>query len=90
LPCDPDFGGVPFCRSPGGAGLDLDGGLDCEPAAVVLVELDAAAAPAMPVTAPPAASAPVTIVAPSSLEIVIATYLLGRFDCCAKERASPG
>ncbi len=39
--------------------------------AVVLVELGAAAAPAIPETAPPAASAPATIVAPSSFDVFI-------------------
>lgn len=43
----------------------------------VLCVLGAAAAPAMPATAPPAASAPATIVVPSSLEMVIESDLLG-------------
>jgi len=38
---------------------------------VVLEALGAASAPAMPAAPPPAANAPVTIVAPSSLETVI-------------------
>lgn len=46
--------------------------------AVVLVELGAAAAPAIPEAAPPAASAPATIVAPSSLDVFIRSDLLGR------------
>ncbi|HEY2201772.1 MAG TPA: hypothetical protein VGH56_07785 [Solirubrobacteraceae bacterium] len=37
--------------------------------AAVLVELGAAAAPEIPATAPPAASAPATIVVPSSLDV---------------------
>ena len=44
----------------------------------VLWVLGAAAAPATPATAPPAASAPATIVAPRSLEMVIEADLLGR------------
>ena len=46
--------------------------------AAPLAELGAAAAPAMPETAPPAASAPATIVAPSSLDVFMRSNLLGR------------
>ena len=46
--------------------------------AVVLEELGAAAAPAMPEMAPPAASAPATIVAPISFDVFIGSNLLGR------------
>lgn len=62
----PDFGGVAdFC--PGGVVL-----LGAAGAGVVVVELvGAAEAPAMPAAAPPAASAPVTIVAWSILDIRI-------------------
>jgi len=42
----------------------------------LLEELGAAAAPAMPATAPPEASAPATIVAPSILEMVMFENLL--------------
>jgi hypothetical protein len=51
---------------------------------VVLEALGAASAPAIPAAAPPAASAPVTIVAPSSLETVISSDLLRsfRFGLC--------
>jgi hypothetical protein len=49
--------------------------------------LGAAAAPAIPAAAPPAASAPVTIVAPSSLEMVISSDLLRSFRlACADDR----
>jgi hypothetical protein len=48
--------------------------------AAVLEELGAAAAPAMPETAPPAASAPATIVAPSSLDVFMRSNLLESVD----------
>jgi hypothetical protein len=62
----PDFGGVAdFCSG----GVVLLGGAG---AGLVVVELvGAAEAPAMPAAAPPAASAPVTIVAWSILDIRI-------------------
>jgi hypothetical protein len=43
----------------------------------VLVELDAAEAPAMPEAAPPAARAPATIVAPSILDTFMSQTSLG-------------
>jgi hypothetical protein len=47
-------------------------------AAVVLGVVEAADALVMPAAAPPVASAPATIVAPSILEIVMRSNLLGR------------
>jgi hypothetical protein len=73
-------GGVPDLR-PGGGVFGVDGVADWVLAAVVLVLLGAAAAPAMPATAPVVASAPATIVAPSILEMVMGTNLLGLVDC---------
>lgn len=64
----PDFGGVAdFC--PGGVALLGATGVVAVAVAVELV--GAAEAPAMPAAAPPAASAPVTIVAWSILDIRI-------------------
>jgi hypothetical protein len=81
LPCVPDFGvDPPFCAGAGVEGVDVVGALDVELDAAVLVVPGDAAAPEMPATAPPAARAPVTIVAPSSLEMVISWDLLGSFD----------
>jgi hypothetical protein len=89
----PEFGVPDFCWGVGVAGVDEVEGLavelGVELVAAVLDALGAAAAPAMPATAPPAASAPVTIVAPSSLEMVISSDLLGSFDwVCEDHRAS--
>jgi hypothetical protein len=50
--------------------------------AVPVVELGAAAAPAIPEAAPPAASAPATIVAPSIFDICMRFYLLGVGGLC--------
>jgi glycerol-3-phosphate acyltransferase PlsY len=49
-------------------------------ALVVLVVVGAAPALAIPAAAPPVASAPATMVAPSSLEMVIRSNLLGSSD----------
>jgi hypothetical protein len=85
----PDLGGEPDF----GAGDGVEGVVDVDVVGVaavdvavesvsvvaaVLEELGAAAAPAMPETAPPAASAPATIVAPSSLDVFMRSNLLGR------------
>lgn len=48
----------------------------------LLVVLGAAAAPAMPETAPAVARAPATIVAPSILDIVMLSDLLRSIGCC--------
>lgn len=80
LPWVPDFGAPDFCCGDGVEGVDEADGLVDELVAAVLEALGAAAAPAMPATAAPAASAPVTIVAPSSLDMVISSDLLGSFD----------
>jgi hypothetical protein len=74
FPDAPPFGGVVFAPGAGVEGLGVVGVVDvgvvdCVVPAVVLVELGAAAAPEMPEMAPPAASAPATIVAPSSLDV---------------------
>jgi len=81
FPDDPPFGGVVFDPGAGVEGLGVVGVVDvgvvdCVVPAVVLVELGAAAAPAMPEMAPLAASAPATIVAPSSLDVFMRSNLL--------------
>jgi hypothetical protein len=85
LPGVPDLGGDPDFGAGDGAegvvGVDVVGvvvAVEGVVVAAVLEELGAAAAPAMPETAPPAASAPATIVAPSSLDVFIGSNLLGR------------
>jgi hypothetical protein len=76
------FGGPPFCDRGGVDGaVEVDGVL-VVPAAVVLAAVVpcvvvVAPAFAMPAAAPPVASAPATMVAPSSLEMVIGSNLLG-------------
>lgn len=55
---------------------------------VVLVVDGAAEALAMPATAPPVASAPATMVAPSILEMVIGSDLLGSIEGLCSHRAS--
>jgi|HubBroStandDraft_2_1064218.scaffolds.fasta_scaffold112501_2 hypothetical protein len=82
LPGVPDFGGEPDLGAGDGVDgvvevdVDVVGvaavagvvvAVEGVVVAAVLEELGAAAAPAIPETAPPAASAPATIVAPSSL-----------------------
>jgi hypothetical protein len=84
LPGVPALGGEPDF----GAGEGVDGVVEVDVdvvgvtgvVAVVVAEeeLGAAAAPAIPETAPPAASAPATIVAPSSLDVFMRSNLLGR------------
>jgi hypothetical protein len=91
LGCEPILGhGFPlgepdFCVGLGVVGLagvvgvvgvvGVAGVLDC--VFVVLVAVVAAPALVMPAAAPPVASAPATMVAPSSLEMVIGSNLLG-------------
>jgi hypothetical protein len=65
-----------------GEGVSVVGGL--------LEELGAAAAPAIPETAPPAASAPATIVAPSSLDVFMRSNLLGSVDEVTPTILRPG
>jgi hypothetical protein len=80
-----------FCVGAGVVGVvDVDGVLDCVLvvlAAVVPCVVVAAPALAMPAAAPPVASAPATMVAPSSLEMVIGSNLLGSIGGCADHRA---
>jgi hypothetical protein len=74
FPRVPDLGATDFCCAARSEGIDEVEGLGelvDGPLVAVLEVLGAAAAPAIPAAAPPAASAPVTIVAPSSLEMVI-------------------
>jgi hypothetical protein len=81
---EPDFGagdgveGVVVVDGVGAVGVDGVAVVEGVVVAAVLDELGAAAAPAMPETAPPAASAPATIVAPSSLDVFMRSNLLGR------------
>lgn len=90
FPVEPPFGGAVFDPGAGVEGLGVVGVVvvgvvDCVVEAAVLVELGAAAAPAMPETAPPAASAPATIVAPSSLDVFMrSNLLLGRSGGCCR------
>lgn len=64
----PDGGAVGVLPCVLGAGVVE---LELLPELVVVDVLGEAAAPAIPATAPPVASAPVTIVAPSSFEMVM-------------------
>jgi hypothetical protein len=80
----PPFGGdVPvFAPGAGVAGLDVVGMgvvgvVDCVVEAPLFVEPDAAPALEMPANAPPVASAPATIVAPSSFDVFMRSNLLG-------------
>jgi hypothetical protein len=57
---------------------------------VLVVVVGAAEALAMPAAAPPVASAPATMVAPSILEMVIGSNLLGWIDGVWSHRARPG
>jgi hypothetical protein len=75
FPGEADFCGV-------GAGVDVVGAadwvlVDWVLALVLFVVVGAAAAPEMPATAPPVASAPATIVAPSILDMAMLSNLLG-------------
>jgi hypothetical protein len=75
-PVDPDFGGADFCAGAEPLGVEVVGVVDSAVVAALLVVplvvvLGAAAAPAMPATAPVVASAPATIVALSSLDTVM-------------------
>jgi hypothetical protein len=71
-----------FCDGAGVEGVGAVGVVDLVLVAALLVVPGAAAAPVMPETAPTVASAPVTIVAPSILDIVIWSNLLGSIGCC--------
>jgi hypothetical protein len=81
FPGDPPFGGVPvFDPGAGAMGLgvvdvDVVGVVDCDVDGAVLVEPDAAPALEMPASAPPLASAPATIVAPSSFDVFMRSNL---------------
>jgi hypothetical protein len=90
---EPMFGHGCFPGDPDFAGAGVDGvdavGADVVGVVVVLEGLGAAAAPAMPETAPPAASAPATIVAPSSLDVFMRSDLLCRLTSDANHRAPP-
>jgi hypothetical protein len=61
----------------GVVGVVVVGVVDCDVDGAVLVEPDAAPALEMPASAPPLASAPATIVAPSSFDVVMRSILLG-------------
>jgi hypothetical protein len=66
-------------------GVELVGVVDvvlAAPVAAMLCVVGDADALAMPAAAPPVASAPATIVAPSILEMVIGSNLLGRLMGC--------
>jgi hypothetical protein len=76
---EPDFEVPDFWE---GAVPLLDGVVDVEVVAGVVAVLDDDAALAIPAAAPPVASAPATIVAPSILEIVMRSNLLGRLLGC--------
>jgi hypothetical protein len=74
LPSRFDFGGFAFCERVGLLGvvagdLVLAAGSPLFASALALVALGASAAPAIPAAAPPVASAPAIIVAPSIFEI---------------------
>ncbi len=69
------FGVVGDVEVPGD--VEVVGVLDCVLVVAVLCVVVAAPALAMPAAAPPVASAPATMVAPSSLEMVIGSNLLG-------------
>jgi hypothetical protein len=76
---EPDFDVPDFWAG----AVPLDGGVvDVEVVAGVVAALDDDAALAIPAAAPPVASAPAIIVAPSILEIVMRSNLLGRLLGC--------
>jgi hypothetical protein len=84
---EPDFGAGNGVEGVVGAGVDVAGVVpvvvvveDVPVGAAAFEELGAAAAPAMPEMAPPAASEPATIVAPSSLDVFMRSNLLGSVD----------
>jgi hypothetical protein len=85
FPIGPPFGGVPvFDPGAGALGLAVAGVgvavevLDVDVEVPLLAELlDAAPALEMPANAPPVASAPATIVAPSSFDVFMRSILLG-------------
>jgi hypothetical protein len=83
LAIDPSFGGVPVFDPGAGAvglgvvGVVVVGVVDCDVDGAVLVEPDAAPALEMLASAPPLASAPATIVAPSSFDVFMRSILLG-------------
>jgi hypothetical protein len=97
LPGVPDLGGEPDFGAgvEGVVDVDVVGVVVCVVVlegvgvAAVLEELGAAAAPAIPETAPPAASAPATIVAPSSLDVFMRSNLLDRLTSDANHPAAP-
>jgi len=77
----PEGGVVPVFAPAGGvgvagvAGVVVVGVVDCVVAVPLVVELDAAPALEMPANAPPVASAPATIVAPSSFDVFMRSNL---------------
>ena len=75
----PEGGVVPVFAPAGGvvgvAGVGVVGVVDCVVAVPLVVELDAAPALEMPANAPPVASAPATIVAPSSFDVFMRSNL---------------
>jgi hypothetical protein len=87
-----------FCGGAGVEGEGVVGVVDLVPAAVLLVAVllllllvpGAAAAPAMPEAAPAVARAPATIVAPSILDMVMWSNLLGRSIGCLGHRGAQG
>jgi hypothetical protein len=99
LPIGPPFGGVPVF-DPGagalglgvvGAGAVVDGAVDCAVVvAPVLVEPDdAAPALEMPANAPPVASAPATIVAPSNFDVFMRSNLHLWVEGCCRSNGAP-
>jgi len=82
----PAGGVVPVFAPAGGvtgvAGVVVVGVVDCVVAAPLVVVLDAAPALEMPANAPPVASAPATIVAPSNFDVFMRSNLhLGSGGC---------
>jgi hypothetical protein len=74
----PEGGVVPVFAPAGGVAGVADvvvGAVDCVVAVPVLAELDAAPALEMPANAPPVASAPATIVAPSNFDVFMRSNL---------------
>jgi hypothetical protein len=70
-------GEVDFWEGVVAVGVDVVGAVDWVLVAALVVVLGAAAAPGIPETAPPVASAPATIVAPRILDMVMLSNLLG-------------